>query len=54
MAASKATIGYLVQLAGIASFAVGAVFSVHHLAIGAAFIGGAAAFYVGQKIRSIA
>jgi hypothetical protein len=54
MAANKTTIGYLVQLAGIGAFAAGAVFSVHHLAIAAAFIGGAAAFYVGQKIRSIA
>jgi hypothetical protein len=54
MAVSKSTIGYLVQLGGICAFAVGAIFSVHHLAIGAAFVGGAAAFYVGQKIRSIA
>ena len=53
MSANKKTIGYLVQLGGIGAFAVGAVFSVHHLAIGAAFIGGAAAFYVGQKIRSL-
>jgi hypothetical protein len=54
MSTSKTTIGYLVQLGGIGAFAVGAVFSVHHMAIGAAFIGGAAAFYVGQKIRGLA
>ena len=53
MSTSKKTIGYLVQLGGIASFTLGAVFSLHHVAIGAAFLGGAAAFYVGQKIRSL-
>jgi hypothetical protein len=51
--ASKKTVGYIVQLAGIASFTLGAIFSVHHVAIGAAFLGGAAAFYVGQKIRTL-
>lgn len=52
---SKATtIGYIVQLGGIAAFTLGAIFSVHHIAIGASFIGGAAAFYVGEKIRGIA
>lgn len=54
MFASKKTIGYIVQLGGIAAFAAGAVASVHHIAIGAAFIGGAAAFYVGEKIRALA
>jgi len=52
---SKATtIGYIVQLGGIAAFTLGAIFSVHHIAIGAAFIGGAAAFYIGEKVRTIA
>lgn len=51
--ASKKTVGYIVQLGGIASFTLGAIFSVHHIAIGAAFLGGAAAFYVGGKIRSL-
>lgn len=50
---SKKTIGYIVQLGGIASFTIGAVFSLHHAAIGAAFLRGAAAFYVGGKIRSM-
>ncbi|MBZ5696798.1 MAG: hypothetical protein LAN36_15740 [Acidobacteriia bacterium] len=54
MSASKKTIGYIVQLGGIASFTLGAIFSAHHIPIGAAFLGGAAAFYVGQKIRSLA
>jgi len=53
MAESKQTVGYLVQLGGICAFAVGAILSVHHLAVGAAFVGGAAAFYVGQKIRTL-
>jgi hypothetical protein len=54
MATNKKTIGYLVQLGGIASFTIGGIFSLHHAAIGAAFLGGAAAFYVGQKIRALA
>ncbi len=51
---SKKTIGYLVQLGGIAAFTLGAIFSLHHMAIGASFLGGAAAFYVGEKIRTMA
>ena len=54
MTISKTTIGYLVQLGGIAAITLGAIFSVHHAAIGAAFLGGAAAFYVGEKIRKLA
>jgi hypothetical protein len=54
MSASKKTIGYAVQLAGIGAFAVGAILSLHHAAIAAAFAGGAAAFYVGEKIRTMA
>jgi hypothetical protein len=54
MTASKTTIGYIVQLGGIGAFALGAVLSFHHAAIAASFAGGAAAFYVGQKIRTLA
>jgi hypothetical protein len=50
----KKKAGYFVQLGGIAAFAVGVILSAHHIAIGAAFVGGTAAFYVGQKIRSMA
>ena len=53
MTASKTTIGYIVQLGGIGAFALGAVLSFHHAAIAASFAGGAAAFYVGQKIRAL-
>ena len=49
---SRTTLGYIVQLAGIAAFTLGAVFSLHHIPIGASFLGGAAAFYVGKKIRT--
>jgi hypothetical protein len=54
MAASKKTVGYAVQLGGIAAFTLGAILSMHHLAIGAAFFGGAVAFFIGEKIRTIA
>lgn len=53
MSASKTTIGYMVQLGGIGAFAIGAVLSFHHAAIAAAFVGGAAAYFVGQKIRTL-
>jgi hypothetical protein len=54
MSASKTKIGYAVQLGGIAAFTLGAILSVHHIAIGASFLGGIAALYIGQKIRTIA
>ncbi len=44
-------IGQIVQLAGVAAFAVGAVLSFHHYAIGAFFVGGAVAFFIGKKLR---
>jgi hypothetical protein len=53
MSASKTTIGYIVQLGGIAAFGLGAVLSFHHAAIAASFVGGAAAFYVGKVIRTV-
>lgn len=46
--------GYAVQLAGLVALAVGAVLSAHHLAIGGSLLGGAAAVYIGQKIRTVA
>lgn len=52
MATSKKTIGYFVQLGGIAAFTLGGILSLHHVAIGGFFLGGAAAFFVGQKIRA--
>ena len=52
-AISRTTLGYVVQLGGIAAFTLGAVFSLHHVPIGASFLGGAAAFFVGKKIRTL-
>ena len=54
MATSKTTLGYLVQLGGIAAFTIGGILSLHHVAIGAAFLDGAVAFYVGKQIRTLA
>jgi hypothetical protein len=53
MSASKTTISYFVQLGGIAALVLGAVLSVHHAAIAASFLGGATAFYVGEKLRTL-
>ncbi len=52
-AISRTTLGYIVQLGGLAAFTLGAVFSLHHIPIGASFLGGAAAFYVGKTIRTL-
>jgi hypothetical protein len=54
MTESKNNIGLIVQLGGLAAFVVGAVLSIHHIAVAAFFAGGAAAFYVGKKIRGLA
>ncbi len=49
---SSHSIGQYVQLAGIGAFVAGAVLSVHHYAIGAFFIAGAAAYYIGTKLKA--
>jgi hypothetical protein len=46
------SIGAYVQLAGAGAFLVGAVLSLHHYAIGVCFVAGAAAFYVGMKMKA--
>ena len=53
MSVSKTTISYLVQLGGIAAFTVGAILSAHHLPICSSFLGGSAAFYVGNNMRTM-
>ena len=53
MAITKKTLGSYVQLGGVAAFAVGAILSMHHLAIGAVFVGGALAYYLGEKIGAM-
>ena len=40
------------QLAGAGAFLVGAILSLHYYAIGICFIAGAAAFYVGMKLKA--
>lgn len=54
MSASRKSVGYIVQLSGLGAFTAGAILSVHHAAVAAFFIGGAVAFYVGQKIAALA
>jgi hypothetical protein len=44
-------IGEIVQFAGIGAFLAGAVLSIHHYAIAAFVVGGAAAFFIGKKLR---
>jgi hypothetical protein len=50
--ASSHVIGQYVQLAGAGVFITGAILSLHHYAIGICFVAGAAAFYVGKKLRA--
>jgi hypothetical protein len=45
------TIAQYVQIAGAGAFLVGAILSLHHYAIGICFIGGAATFFIGKKLR---
>ncbi|MGB9403199.1 MAG: hypothetical protein WCA98_06660 [Candidatus Acidiferrales bacterium] len=52
MTASKSMIGYALQLGGAGAIILGAALSLHHAAIAAALLGGAAALYVGKKIRT--
>jgi hypothetical protein len=54
MTESRNNIGLIVQLCGLGAFGVGVVLSIHHIAVAAFFVAGAAAFYVGKKIRSLA
>ena len=46
------SIGLYVQIAGAGAFVAGIVLSLHHYAIGVCFISGAAAFYIGKKLRA--
>jgi hypothetical protein len=49
---SSAAMGKYVQLAGAGAFLAGAVLSLHHYAIGVCFVAGAAAFYIGKKMKA--
>jgi hypothetical protein len=46
------SIGLYVQIAGAGAFIAGVVLSVHPYAIGICFIAGAAAFFIGKKLRA--
>jgi hypothetical protein len=45
-------LGQWMQLAGAGAFITGAILSLHHSSIGICFVAGAAAFYVGKKMRA--
>ncbi len=47
------SIGAILQLAGIAAFAAGAVLSFHHTVIAVAFVGGAVSFFLGKARRGV-
>jgi hypothetical protein len=49
---STKSLGQYVQLVGIGAFVAGAILSVHHYAIGACIIGGAVAYYIGEKMKA--
>jgi hypothetical protein len=46
------SLGLWVQMAGTGTFIAGAILSLHHYAIGICFVTGAAAYYVGKKMRA--
>lgn len=46
------SIGQYVQLAGAGAFIAGAALSLEHVAIALCFIGGAAAFYAGKRLKT--
>ncbi len=45
-------IGQWVQLGGAGAFVIGLILSARHYAIGICFVAGAAAFYIGKKLRA--
>ncbi len=49
---SKQSIGLYVQIAGAGAFLAGVVLSLQRYAIGMCFIAGAAAFFIGKKMRT--
>jgi hypothetical protein len=45
-------IGLIVEICGVGAFLAGAVLSIHHYVIAACIVGGAAAFFIGKKLRA--
>jgi len=52
MSTPSRSLGLWIELVGAGMFIAGAILSLHHYAIGICFVGGAAAFYVGKKMRA--
>jgi hypothetical protein len=52
MSTPSQSLGLWIELVGAGVFIAGAILSLHHYAIGICFVGGAAAFYVGKKMRA--
>ncbi len=50
--AQSHSVGQYVQLAGAGAFVTGVILSVHHYAIGICFVAGAAAIYIGTKLKA--
>jgi hypothetical protein len=46
-------IGEFVQFGGIAAVIVGVILSLHHWPAAVALVGGAAAFFIGKKLRTL-
>jgi len=51
-ALSKQSVGLYLQIAGAGAFLAGVALSLQHYAIGICFIGGAAGFFIGKKMRA--
>jgi len=49
---STQSIGLYVQIAGAGAFLAGVALSLHHFATGICLIAGAAAFFIGKKMRA--
>ena len=47
------SIGLYLQIAGGVAFVAGVVLSLEHYLVGACFVGGAAAFFAGKKMRGV-
>ncbi len=52
-ALSSQSLGLYLQIAGGVAFAGGVVLSLEHYGIGICFVAGAAAFFVGEKLRGV-
>ncbi len=49
---SKQSVGLYVEIAGAGAFVAGVLLSLHHFGSGICLIAGAAAFFIGKKMRA--